>query len=422
VSDRIALLLRRATFGPTSSDLASARRIGYDATLAGLAAPTRSDRGAVATPLPDLGLDPYASMPNPTQKQKAAADGVRRQQHEVITRWWLDRLTVADHQLTEKLLFFWHGHWATSIEKVMSPQLMLRQHLTLRNSPDFTAMARDMVQDPALVYWLDGHTNTKAAPNENLGRELMELFTLGIGNYTEQDVKGAGRALTGWRVNLGSEISVFEPEKHDASNKTILGATRDFDARTLVDHLLGQPACPRFIATRLWFRYASSTTPIPKETLDRMVAAFPGPAQMLRVLFQDEAFQATTGQLVKQPVEWLIGALRQLKLRPAGFSPGDFRQVLDGLRGLGQVPFAPPSVGGWPAGAAWLTSATAQVRLGLAWKIAELAHVSPQTPEVLADTLAVETWSDRTYAALRSVKDPRLLVTLGLSSPEYLVR
>jgi|SRR5579859_1612437 len=421
MSDRLALLLRRATFGPTSAELASARRAGFAGTLARLTAPTGPDKGAAASPLPELGLDPYAGMPHPTPAQQAQADAVRRDQTDVISRWWLDRLTVADHQLTEKLLLFWHGHWATSISKVMSPQLMLRQHKTLRAAPDFAAMTRAMVVDPALVYWLDGQINTKSAPNENLARELMELFTLGIGHYTEQDVKSAGRALTGWWVNLGGEICVFDPTQHDTGQKTILGRTAAFDAPGLVDLLLAQPACPRFVATRLWFRFASATTPVPDATLARMVAQFPSPGRMLAVLFADEAFDASAGELVRQPIEWLVGALRQLGLRPAALPVDTVRTLLDGLRALGQVPWAPPTVGGWPAGAAWLTSATADVRLRLAWQLAQLVPPGPMSTDALADRLAVDTWSDRTYEALTDVNDPRLLLALGLASPEYLV-
>jgi uncharacterized protein (DUF1800 family) len=421
MAEPVGLLLRRAAFGPTSAELAAARRAGYAATVAALTAPAGADRGAAAAPLPNLGLDPYASLPHPTDAQRATADAGRRNQYHQIVQWWLDRMTVADHQLTEKLLFFWHGHWATSIDKVMSPQLMLRQHRTLRDAPDFAAMARAMVQDPALVYWLDGHTNTRTAPNENLARELMELFVLGLGTYTEQDVKHAGRVLTGWYVNLGREVAALDPGLRDSGNKTILGLTADFTARSLVDHLLQQPACPRFIASRLWYRFASSGTPMPASTGAKMVAAFPAPAQMLRVLFQDGAFQDTAGQQVKQPVEWLVGALRQLRLRPADFTPGDYVIVVDGLRRLGQVPFMPPSVGGWAAGPAWLTSATASARLTLAWHLAQLAPGAPTSTEALAEMLAVDTWSDRTYAALRGAGDPRTMLTLGLSSPEYLV-
>jgi uncharacterized protein (DUF1800 family) len=152
-----------------------------------------------------------------------------------------------------------------------------------------------------------------------------------------------------------------------------------------------------------------------------MVAAFPFPNLMLKALFSDEAFQRTAGQLVKQPIEWFVGALRQLRIRPAGFSSAVLQDMLFGLRGLGQMPFAPPSVGGWPSGAAWLTPATAQVRLGMAATLAEMAAIPRLTVENLADILAIDTWTDRTYAALKGISEPRRLLTLGLVSPEYLV-
>jgi uncharacterized protein (DUF1800 family) len=421
MTDVVALLLRRAGFGPTALALSAARRAGYSATVAALTAPSSPDAGTAAAPAPDLGLDAYASMPNPTLAQQATADASRRTQTRVVTRWWLDRMTVADHQAFEKLLWFWHGHWATSIDKVMSPQLMLRQHLTFRGAADFATLAQAMVRDPALVYWLDGHTNTKQAPNENLGRELMELFMLGLGTFTEQDVREAGRALTGWWVNLGIEATVLDPAKHDNSNKTILGHTANFDARGLADLLLAQAACPRFVAGRLWLRYGSSEDPVPASTQRAMVAAFPDLAAMLRALFEDDAFLASDGKLVKQPVEWLIGAMRQLNLRPAALPEAEFTTLLAGLQDLGQLPFYPPSVGGWPSGAAWLTPASAQVRFTLAGQLARLAGVRRTTADELADLLAIEVWTDRTYAILREVTDPTLQLTIGLSSPEYLV-
>jgi uncharacterized protein (DUF1800 family) len=417
----VALLLRRATFGPTAAELAAAKKVDYPATLSALLAPPGPDIGATRAPIPSLGLDPYADKPNPTQDQRSAAEQTRFQQTEQITRWWLDRMIVADHQAVEKLLFFWHGHWATSVQKVRSPQLMVRQHRTLREAPDYAAMARQMVLDPALVYWLDGQLNTKKSPNENLARELMELFMLGIGQYTERDVKEAGRALTGWRVSLGSERCVAEPRGHDSGRKTILGVTKSFTANTLVDLLLARPVCAQFIAGRLWYRYGSSNRPMAGGIREKMVGAFPSPAAMLRALFEDEAFGATRGTMVKQPIEWLVGAMRQLGLRLADASAEAFTQVTHGLAGMGQLPFAPPNVGGWPAGSGWLTSAAAQVRLSLADTLAGLAAVERLTPEEVAYLLCVDTWTNRTYAVLRGVSQPRRLLTLGLASPEYLV-
>lgn len=422
MSDSVALLLRRVGFGPTSSELAAASKAGYAATVARLMAPSGVDRGAASAPVPKLGRDPFNDLPDPTAKQRAAAEKVRREHTDAIIRWWLDRMTVADHQANEKLLFFWHGHWATSIRKVGSPQFMLAQHMKIRASADFRTMARRLVTDPALVYWLDGHTNTKDAPNENLGRELMELFMLGIGNYTERDVKEAGRALTGWKTDLGvPATAILVPKDQDVRPKTVLGTTANFDALRLVDFLAKQPSCPRFIASRLWYRYGSSSEPIPTSTLDKMVAAYPVGISMLRVLVEDQEFRSGHHQQVKQPVEWLVGAVRQLRLRPARFSDQTLQRILTGLKSLGQVPFAPPSVGGWPSGSAWLTSAAAQVRLGLAQVIADEATIGRMTVEELADLLAIQTWTNRTYSALKETTNSRNLLTLGLVSPEYVV-
>jgi Uncharacterized protein conserved in bacteria len=420
--DHVALLLRRAGFGPTATELAAARQSGYSATLSNLLEPSGPDVGASDAPIPELGPDPHANLPNPTPEQAARANAERRKQFELIQRWWLDRMTVASHQAIEKLVFFWHGHWATTIEHVRSAQLMMLQHRTLRDSRDFVELAHRMVLDQALIYWLDGHHNKKDAPNENLARELFELFMLGIGNYSERDVREAARALTGWRTAIDRTTPIFDPPNHDTGRKTILGRTANFDATSLVNLLLQQEQCPRFIAERLWFRYASATEPIPERTRARMVAEFPEPRRMLRAMFSDEAFLATARTLPKQPVEWLVGAMRQLGIRLAAMPVETATKILYDMRDRGgQLPFAPPGVNGWPAGTAWLTSAAAQFRLELAHTLVGFVEPGPLTPEDVAHLLCVDGWSNRTYAVLREIKDPRQLLIIGLASPEYLV-
>ena len=421
MSDDVALLLRRAGFGPTAAELTAARQAGHAATLAGLLDPPGPDVGAGKAPTPVLGADPYAIDPNPSGARRVAADRTRARQTEQISRWWLDRMTVANQHALEKLHFFWHGHWATSIDKVKSPQLMLRQHLTIRSARDIRDLAHRMVVDPALVYWLDGQLNTRAAPNENLGRELLELFLLGIGQYDEADVRQAGRALTGWQLDRRRERLVFRRELHDTGPQTILGETRRFDASSLVTLVLDHPACPAFIASRLWFRYASSEQPLPADVRAAMVAAFPSPTGMLRALLASAAFAGTTGTMAKQPVEWLVGAMRQLGLRPSAMPAETFTSILQHMAGLGQRPFRPPSVGGWTAGAAWLTSAAAQLRLAVAGKLAGLVQTNGLTPDQVAQLLCVDGWSDRTLTVLRSASNPRLMLALGLVSPEYVV-
>jgi uncharacterized protein (DUF1800 family) len=421
MSDDVGLLLRRAGFGPTGGELAAARSAGYATTLSALTRPTGPDAGAASSPVPQLGTDPFAAAPPAGSEQETKARATRREQVQQLTQWWLDRMTAADHQAVEKLLFFWHGHWATSVVRVNSPQLMLTQHLALRGAVDFKDMAHRMVVDPALIIWLDGHQNRIGAPNENLARELMELFLLGIGHYTEADIKQAARALTGWRIDLAGNRAFLDPKRHDAGQTTILGSTGAFTVQSLVDQLLGQAACPRFIASRLWFRYASPTEPLPGALREQMVAAFPVPIAMLRVMLAHDAFRATRGTMVKQPIEWLVGAMRQLGLRPTTIPAPSWGAMVGGLENLGQRPFAPPSVGGWPSGGSWLTTSAAASRLVVARAVASLVRVDRVTPEHLAYLLCIDGWTNRTYSVLRQVRDSRTLLTLGLVSPEYLV-
>jgi uncharacterized protein (DUF1800 family) len=432
-------LLRRATFGPTAAEVDAAQTAGVAATVDRLLRPSTSDRGAAATPLPRLGPDPYANRGGGLSRdEKQQAKDARREQIQALTQWWIRRMAAADHQLTEKMIFFWHGHWATSVQKVKSAPLMLGQLETFRGygRGDFLTLARAMLRDPALIIWLDGQRNTSRAPNENLARELMELFTLGIGAYSESDIKMGARALTGWTVDRAAGEARLVPRRHDDGVKTILGRTAPFDADSFADLLVAQTAHPRFLASRLWYRFAS-VEPIPAATSARLVTAYGRGRDidaMVRALFLDEAFAATRGQLVKQPVEWLVGAVRQLGITVDAGATGDkkHKQYTGALQALGQVPLRPPSVGGWPAGAAWLTTSSALDRLRTAVALANVASESvlkqigkgttSATWDALARILAVDAWTDRTRAAMtEAAGSPRRVLAVALASPEYTV-
>jgi uncharacterized protein (DUF1800 family) len=412
--EKVAHLLRRATFGPTAEEVDAATSAGPEATLDALLTPKGDDAGAARTPLPQIG----AVM------DKAA----RAAQIRTVELWWLDRMVQADHQLHEKLTFFWHGHWATSADKVKSGPLMLGQQQTLFRTAlgDFATQVRAMLRDPALIIWLDGQKNTVKAPNENLARELMELFTLGVGHYTEQDVREGARALTGWVVDMKTGTAMLNAKRHDAKPKTILGSTSNYDTDGFAALLLAQPVSPEFVVRRLWLRYCGDA-PTPQPVLDA-AKQLPTTAAMLRTLLLADGH----AELVKQPVEWLVGALRQLQLRPADLNDNQRKQLLSGLNQLGQVPLRPPSVGGWPAGAAWLTTSATQARLKVAQTLAArvgqpvldrlTAVPAKQRPTALARLLVVDAFTDRTRAALEPVAaDPRKLLALGLASPEYAI-
>jgi uncharacterized protein (DUF1800 family) len=430
-----AHLLRRATFGPRAEEVDDAERAGIDAILARLFTPAGDDAGAARTPVPTV-----APIAPPGKNADAAARAKARQQErdqvKTVTLWWLDRMTQADHQLSEKLAFFWHGHWATSVEKVRDAGLMLAQQQTLyrHGAGDFGVLLKAMLRDPALIVWLDGQKNTAKAPNENLARELMELFTLGIGHYAEPDVRQGARALTGWRIDQKQKIAVLDAKRHDDGAKTILGRTGTFDADGFADILLAQAPNAEFLAARLWLRYASGD-PIPDDVKSRLVAAYRtghDVSALLRAVLADPGFAGTPGQLVKQPVEWAVGAMRQLGIRPGALADQQQRQLIQGLDQMGQVPLQPPSVGGWPSGTAWLSTSAVGVRLRLAELFA--ARTDPavsarltavpvaQRPDALARLLVVDAFTDRTRAVLaKTAGDVRRLIVLGLASPEYAV-
>nr|WP_296073826.1 DUF1800 domain-containing protein [uncultured Actinoplanes sp.] len=410
-------LLRRVTFGPTSAEVDAAARDGVERTIARLFA------AAAAPAPPSLGPDPLAALrPGATREQRQAG---RKGQRDQLTRalsWWLARMAAAGGTAAEKLTFFWHGHWATSAQKVRSAPLMLGQQQTFRRygTGDTGPLVRAMLRDPALILWLDGQKNTRAAPNENLARELMELFTLGVGTYTEDDVRAGARVLTGWQVDQRTGRAVLRPERHDPTAVRLLGRDGVDDVDTYGDLLVRSDHHVPFLVRRLWIRYGSGEAPSP-QAVNRIAAAGRDTTALLRTLVTDPDFPATRGLLVKQPVEWAIGAVRQLGIDPAE------AKLPAMLKALGQVPFRPPSVGGWPVGAAWLTTSSTEARLRAGQQLATLAPAaagrltSGDRLDALADLLVVDAWTDRTRGALAGIKDPRRLLALGLASPEYAV-
>ncbi len=358
-----------------------------------------------------------------------------RDQLQTITFWWLDRMVTSQQPFTERRTLLWHGHWATAEQKVRWPAAMLQQNETERQlgAGSFDVFARAMVVDPALMIWLDASGNTARAPNENLGRELMEIFTLGHGNYTEEDVRQAARALTGWRLGQPDQgpVATFSVGRHAPGPQTILGSTQDFTASTLVDLLVSRPISPRYLATRMW-GWLVSATPPGAASIDRIAAAY-GPTYdltgMFRAIFSDPAFTDSNSVIVKQPIEYVVGALRSLGLRPSALSATMRTTIQSGLSGMGQVPFQPPNVGGWPTGTAWLTTAAAETRIKLAAALARTADVSSiataqpeDRPEAAAALLGLGPWTGRTRTVLASAaSEPVEVLTLALVAPEYTV-
>ena len=423
----ISRLFHRFAFGPRPGEYVKALKDGVDLTRTQFLTLPANDSGAGSISEPvitDLGKRPEPNTPQVIE----FAINLRFQTQQLIL-WWLDRMALSDHGLTERMVWFWHGHWATSIEKLNYALPMFNQNKTLRTNAlgNFTSMTKAMLNDGALQLWLDGQDSTVKAPNENLGRELMELFVLGVNRYTEDDVKAIARALTGYQVVRSNGIVSINQNRRDANPVTLLTKTAVFNGDSLAEFLTGREDCATFIAERLWYRFMSSDEVMPVGMNIKSAFSQRSIFSAVNALASDASMRDEKYALVKSPLEWFISACRALELTPSQLqTPG---QLINFLEKMGQTPFFPPNVGGWPAGQAWLSSATSQSRLVFAFWLIKQSKLNglleiPVESRVLksADWLGVAEWSARTQSALRSaLDDPATFALLALCSPEYIV-
>lgn len=423
----IARLSHRFGFGPRPGEFAAALKMGVSAYRIEATTVPAIDTGLAVITEPvitDLGKRPSPNTPEVIP----FAQAMRAQSLQMVL-WWLDRMALSNHGLSERMVWFWHGHWATSIDKINYPLPMFTQNKTLRTYAlgNFKEMSRAMINDGALQIWLDGGDSTLKAPNENLSRELMELFVLGVNRYSEDDVKALAKVLTGYQINNSSGKVTVNLKRHDPSAVTLLGSSAIFSGESVSDYLVARDDCATFIAERLWYRFVSSSQPLPTDSTIKKAFAERNIASAVTALASDVAMRDPNNSLVKAPVEWFISACRALQITPSKLDSSN--QLISHLQKLVQVPFSPPNVGGWPADEAWLSSASAQYRIAFAkWLInqGDLTPITSLSQSVRvaksADWLGVSAWSNRTQGALRNaVGDPAEFALLALCSPEYVV-
>ena len=423
----IARLYHRFGFGPRPGEFKAALANGLSATKTALLSVPAVDSGAaqVAEPnITNLGV-------RPDQKTNALIEFniALRQQIKDLPLWWLDRMALSDHALTERMTWFWHGHWATAIGKLNHAYPMYLQNQTLRKYAlgNFGEMTSAMLNDGALQFWLDGGENTAKSPNENLARELMELFTLGVNRYTETDVRELSRALTGYQIERSSGKVTFNTKRYDPNIKTILGSSTTFNGTSATAHLVAQKDNAKFISERFWFRFISSQVELPSDNSLEKSFESRDIRKLVTALTDSQILSNPSYSIVKAPVEWFVGVARYLKLTPSALKTP--AQLLAYLDKLAQVPFNPPNVGGWPTDESWLSSASAQSRIQFAsWLIkqADLSALTAIAPNKrvawLQDELGILAFSNRTRLALDGVKtSPAQLLQLAICSPEYVV-
>ncbi len=376
--DNARHLLNRTSFAANPADI--------DA-LAGLTREQAADRllgwtgKPVVTPPPAWTAEPFESrnrFRGMSVEERMLANREMVQKAFALRSWWLTEMLVTPSPLTEKMTLFWHNHFVSGQQKVRSPQLMYRQNDLLRRHAlgNFGELLHAVARDPAMVIYLDSASNRKGQPNENFAREVMELFTLGEGNYGERDIKEMARAFTGWSINPETGEFLFRPFAHDDGEKTVLGRTGNFDGDAALDILLAQPQTAEFIVTKLWREFVSPS-PDPAE-VRRIARIFRDSRYDIRAalgaLLVSDAFYATKNRaaLIKSPVELVVGTLRQFN-----FGTGDVMPFVLTANQLGQALFAPPNVKGWPGGEAWINSSTLLARKSFLERLFRVEELRP---------------------------------------------
>ncbi len=374
----IAHLMRRAGFGATGDELLALSAKGYDAVVEELLNPA----------------NPYSMPDDLIRRYHHEQSGMMGQQNPGA--YWLYRMITTNDPLREKMTLFWHGVFATAYSKLTQGKVLMSQiNMLRRNSMgSFRTVLVELSKDPAMVFWLDNHDNHKEAINENYGRELLELFSMGVGNYTEQDIKECARAFTGWTIANTEYMELrarrdsiwpygrlnwhfeYRAEDHDDGEKEFLGHRGRFNGEDIIDIICQQPATARFLARHLYNSFVADEPPVPQwpyngprdpEAIEVLSKAYFDSnydiSAMLRVLFTSDFFKSESVwyEKVKSPAELVAGVLRLT---------GEFekprRDILDRanqMTFMGQQLINPPTVEGWHQGTEWIDTGTLAERI-----------------------------------------------------------
>lgn len=378
-------LLNRTVFGAPLRELVEFARLSREQAIDRLLSSSRT--APIQSP-PALEFVNPAVLKNFSEEERKALIREEVRKGLVARAWWLQEMisapTPAD-ALRERMTLFWHNHFVSSQQKVKSTQLMLQQNLLLRRHAlgSFSEILHALSKDPAMIVYLDSASNREGSPNENFAREVMELFTLGEGHYSEQDIKEAARAFTGWSLERESARFIWRASAHDQGVKRVLGVAGNFDGDAVLDILLRQPATAEFIVAKLWREFVS---PEPDDKENRRIAAIFRSSgydikTALRELFVSPAFWAKKNRatLVKSPADLVVGTLRTLEIRVPDALPFTFT-----MRNIGQDLFAPPNVKGWPGGEAWINSQTLLARKQFVERLLQIDYLGNERPCVEA--------------------------------------
>ena len=424
-----AHLLRRSGFGVTPANLTKYMKM--------------SSRAAAVNAVMDISLNPRATSPVPTNVAVTADNfGAWKS----MTYWWLDRMATSPTPLVEKMCLFWHGHFTSSLDTIGDMGVVAEQHMKMRTYAlgDFHALTQAMAINPGMLKYLDNWLNFAGKVQENFARELMELFTMGVGNYTQDDVVAMARAWTGHGFDAAGRNYKFNSQYHDAGYKVLFGKSRTWNGPAAITEILkSSKAVPssRFITAKLFSFFAypvGPNDPVVIPLADKFRASGLNTKTLVKAIFNSTAFWSDAARVpqVRQPMEWFAATLKATGLKASTIPAATIIQA-------GQTPFNPPDVSGWSGGADWLSTSNVWGRTQwatyaryYAWQAGVLAGVQSMTPAAAVqkafDQFGVVDPSATTRAALEAaaaeiVADgegwvlPAMLVHLVMISPEFQV-
>jgi uncharacterized protein (DUF1800 family) len=387
--ERAAHLIERAGFGATPEEIERLARLtpqqAVDQLVDYAAIDNSASKPFQESGVWDRGMDPFPPSRADAVRQarergealgvRALPDGSPRRLQPVVDKffyglransietqrlavWWANRMLTTNRPLEEKLTLFWHGHFATGDAKVRDYRMMLRQNEMLRAnaSGGLRDLLVGILKDPAMLVYLDNGENVKSHPNENFGRELLELFTMGVGNYTERDVREAARSFTGWTNDVLA--FKFDRDQHDFGDKVFLGKTAPLNGEDVIDIILAQPVTAEYVSAKIYRNFVRDEAPAAIRTdLGRSFRASGYQIKpLLKRIFLSRDFYspAAVATQIKSPVVLVVSTYRKMGLRELPTIP-DFGRLTSGL---GQTLFDPPNVAGWAGGRTWITPAT----------------------------------------------------------------
>jgi uncharacterized protein (DUF1800 family) len=413
-------LMRRATLGYTSAQLESALSDGFDKTVDRLV-----ESKAVEPPL-------LAAASTPGGRFAVGQ----------LQQWWIDHMLTTTTPFAERMTLFWHGHFTSDYRKTADDTFMYWQNLTWRRMAmtDLRSMLMEVTTDPAMLRYLDLATSTGQSPNENYSRELMELFTMGAGNYTEDDVRESAKALAGWvvappdsfatvvvdpttnvtrslPVYTAQKTGVFNPRRAFKGSVTYLGKTGPLDAQGVIDRILQQPATAALIASKVaqHFVAGSPSTAYVNRLADQFRSSRYDLKTLMRAVFTSPEFSAAQSYrtLVKAPTELMVHAARALNAN------GLSKLIANAGSGMGQTLFDPPDVSGWPNNESWISSNTVVERVNfVTMAMAQARGALPSASDAVRTHLD-GVLSPQTASLLNAAADDRARWFIALASPEF---